>query len=89
LLHARFLDSQTLAAFGATCVDHSAATAGFHANQKTMGTGTADLGGLVSAFHLDFLTGSFGEAAPIILVSVFADSREFQTRILLYRPSIG
>ena len=48
------LDGQTLAALGATCVDHSAATAGFHANQKTVGTGAANFGRLVSAFH-DFL----------------------------------
>jgi hypothetical protein len=52
------LDSQALAAFGATRVDHCATTTGFHANQKTMGTGAADFGGLVSAFHVKFLTGS-------------------------------
>ena len=47
----RQLDGQTLAAFGAACIDHGAATTGFHANQKAMGTGAADFGGLVSAFH--------------------------------------
>jgi hypothetical protein len=52
------LDSQALAAFGTTCVDHRTATTGFHANQKTVGTGTTDFGGLISAFHLEFLTGS-------------------------------
>jgi hypothetical protein len=45
------LDGQTLAAFGTACIDYSAATTGFHANQKTMGAGAASLGGLVSAFH--------------------------------------
>jgi hypothetical protein len=45
------LDRQTLAAFGATCVDHRTAATGLHADQKAMGTGTAGLGGLVSAFH--------------------------------------
>jgi len=45
------LNSQTLAAFGATCIDHGATATGFHANQKAMGTGTADLRWLVSAFH--------------------------------------
>ncbi len=51
------LDSQALAAFGAACVDDSATAAGFHANQKTVGTGTAGLGGLVCAFHFEiFLT---------------------------------
>ena len=44
-------DSQTLAAFGATCVDHGTATAGLHADQKTVGTGAAGFGRLVSAFH--------------------------------------
>jgi hypothetical protein len=52
------LDSQALAAFGAARIDHSTATTGFHANQKTVGTGAADFGGLVSAFHLEFLIGS-------------------------------
>ena len=46
------LDSQALAAFGAACVDHSAATAGFHANQEAVGAGATNFGGLVSAFHL-------------------------------------
>jgi hypothetical protein len=54
----RQLDSQTLAAFGAASVDHSAATAGFHANQKTVGAGAFDLGRLVSAFHFEILKGS-------------------------------
>ncbi len=45
------LDSQTLAAFGAACIDHGAATTGLHANQKTVGTGATCLGGLVGAFH--------------------------------------
>lgn len=45
------LDRQTLAAFGATSVDHGTAAASFHANQETVSAGAADLGGLVSAFH--------------------------------------
>lgn len=45
------LDSQTLAALGATCVDDSAATAGLHANEEPVGACAADFGRLVSAFH--------------------------------------
>ena len=45
------LDSQTLAAFGAACIDHSATATGFHANQKAVGTGATCLGWLVGAFH--------------------------------------
>jgi hypothetical protein len=44
-------DSQTLAALGATSVDHSTAATGLHANQETVRAGAFDLGGLVSAFH--------------------------------------
>jgi len=54
----RQLDSQTLAAFGAASVDHCAATAGFHADQKTVSAGAFDLGRLVSAFHFEILKGS-------------------------------
>jgi len=52
------LDSQALAAFGAACIDHGTATTGLHANQKPMGAGAADFGGLVSTFHryLDQIT---------------------------------
>ena len=45
------LDSQALAAFGAACVDHSAATFGFHAHEKAVGTGAAGFGGLIGTFH--------------------------------------
>jgi hypothetical protein len=45
------LDSQTLAAFGATRIDHSATATGLHANQKAVGTGATCLGWLVGAFH--------------------------------------
>jgi hypothetical protein len=45
------LDSQTLAAFGAACVDHSATATGFHADQKAVGTGATCLRWLVGAFH--------------------------------------
>jgi len=48
------LDSQALAAFGAACIDHGAATTGLHADQETVGTGAADFGRLVRAFHLEF-----------------------------------
>jgi hypothetical protein len=48
---AKVSDSQTLAALGAASVDHGAATTGFHANQKAMGTGASGLGGLVGALH--------------------------------------
>jgi hypothetical protein len=42
---------QALAAFGATGIDHGAATARFHAHHKAMGTGAAGFGRLVCAFH--------------------------------------
>ena len=45
-------DSQAFTAFGATGIDHGTTTAGFHADQKAMGTRTACFRGLVSAFHL-------------------------------------
>ena len=45
-------DCQALATLGATGVDHGAAATRFHADQKAMGTGAADFGGLVSAFHI-------------------------------------
>jgi hypothetical protein len=48
-------DSQTLAAFGAAGVDDRATTTGLHANQETMGTGAADFGRLVGAFHVSIL----------------------------------
>jgi hypothetical protein len=45
------LNSQTLAAFGAASIDHSATTTGLHANQKAMRTGAAGFRRLISAFH--------------------------------------
>ena len=51
-------DRQTFAPFGATGVDNGAAATGFHANQEAVCTGAANLGGLVSAFHLEILKGS-------------------------------
>ena len=45
------LDSQTLAALGTARVDHGTAATGLHANQETVGTGAANFGRLVSAFH--------------------------------------
>lgn len=51
-------DGQTLAPFGATSIDDGAAATGFHANQEAVCTGAANLGRLVSAFHLEILKGS-------------------------------
>jgi len=51
-------DSQALATFGATRIDDSAAATGFHADQKTVGTGATDLGRLVSASHDGILSAS-------------------------------
>jgi hypothetical protein len=45
------LNSQTLATLGTARIDHSAATTGFHANQKAMGAGASGLGGLIGALH--------------------------------------
>jgi len=44
-------DGQALAALGATRVDDGAAAARLHANEKTVGAGATDFGGLVGAFH--------------------------------------
>jgi hypothetical protein len=46
-------DSQALAALGATGIDHCTTATGLHANQKAVGAGAANLGGLVSAFHFE------------------------------------
>jgi hypothetical protein len=62
------LDCQTLAAFGATSVDHSTAAAGFHANQKTVRAGAFDLGGLVSAFHFGNPKG-LSDGPPLLKIS--------------------
>jgi hypothetical protein len=51
LVSGQKLDGQTLTTFGTTCIDHSAATACFHADQKAMGTGATSFRRLVSAFH--------------------------------------
>jgi hypothetical protein len=52
-------DGQALAALGATRIDDGAAAASLHAHEKAMGTGAADFGSLVGAFHVD----SFWSAA--------------------------
>jgi hypothetical protein len=62
------LNSQALAAFGATCVDHCTATAGFHANQKPVGASAADFGRLVGAFHDEILS-NYSEKPNIINAS--------------------
>ena len=46
------LDGQTLAALGATCVDHGTATLGLHADQETVGASALGLGGLVCTLHV-------------------------------------
>lgn len=46
------LNRKSGAALGAARIDNSAATARFHAYQKTMGTFSSGYGGLVSAFHV-------------------------------------
>jgi hypothetical protein len=45
------LYAQLDAANGATGADNGTAAAGFHTNQKTVGSFTADDGGLISSFH--------------------------------------
>jgi hypothetical protein len=45
------LDGEAFTAFGTTCIDYGAAAACLHADQESVGTGTADFGRLVSAFH--------------------------------------
>lgn len=54
------LDSEALAALGAACVDHGAAAASLHADQEAVGTGAADFGSLIRAFHDE----DVGEIAP-------------------------
>ena len=44
-------DRQALAPLGPTCVDDRTPTTGLHASPKPVGTCTADLGGLIGAFH--------------------------------------
>ena len=44
-------DRQALASLGASCIDHRASSAGFHADQKAVGTRPAYFGGLVGTFH--------------------------------------
>jgi len=52
--------SQAFAALGATGLDDGTATAGLHAHEKTVGTGTAGLGGLISALHHRSCSESYG-----------------------------
>jgi hypothetical protein len=49
------LDGQTLAAFCATCIDHSATAFGFHAHEETVCAGAASFGRLVCTFHDAFV----------------------------------
>ena len=49
------LDSQTLAAFGAACIDHGAATTGTHAVPEAVLLRTATVVGLVGALHAALL----------------------------------
>ena len=50
-LNGQALDSQALAAFGATGIDYGTPATGFHPDQKPVGTGAANLGRLVGALH--------------------------------------
>jgi len=45
------LDGQTLTAFGAASVNHSATTTGFHADAKAVRAFAACYGWLVGTFH--------------------------------------
>jgi hypothetical protein len=54
------LDSQALAALGATSVQHGAATAGSHTDTETVGALAADDGRLVSTFHLGLAKAKMG-----------------------------
>jgi len=47
------LNSQAFATFGATGIDNSASSAGFHAHQKAMGACATCFRGLVCAFHVN------------------------------------
>jgi hypothetical protein len=71
------LDSQTLAAFGAACIDHSAAAASLHADQEAVGTCATDFGRLVCAFHEIFLTGSVVSAWPASATHQGLDNADF------------
>lgn len=44
-------DGEALTAFGATCINHSAATPSRHAGAKTVGSGAVNDAGLVCSFH--------------------------------------
>jgi hypothetical protein len=68
-------DSQAFTAFGATGVDDGAATTGFHADQKAVGTRTACFRGLVSAFHVDLCLNVWGNRGLSLIfkpLSVFS-----------------
>jgi hypothetical protein len=65
------LDSQTLAALGTAGIDHGAATAGLHANQKAVGTGAADFGRLVCAFHLNLCSGPRQQSGKPSIIANF------------------
>jgi hypothetical protein len=47
------LNSQAFATFGATSIDNSASSAGFHAHQKAMGASATCFRRLVCAFHVN------------------------------------
>ena len=53
-------DRQALAALGAARIDDGAAAARLHANQKAVGAGAANFGGLVGAFHIGPIAGNRG-----------------------------
>jgi hypothetical protein len=72
------LGCKALAAFGAACVDHSAATTCFHANQETMSACAACFGRLISAFHFE----SFLITAPKALCLFLGETGDYRK---LYR----
>ena len=53
------LRCQTSTAFCTTRVDHFTAITGGHAGTKTMGTGTLQITGLKSSFHVDHRLGNY------------------------------
>jgi len=84
------LDSQTLAALGATCVDHSTATAGFHTDEETVGTCAANFGRLVSAFHNNLGQGTPSQSGePAIMTSFLINGNTLAQIVLVIDEVAG
>ncbi len=77
------LDSQALAAFGTARIDHSATTAGLHADQKAVGTGAADFGRLVCAFHLYLCSGPRKQSGKPKIMANFLNHGNTLDKILV------